>query len=103
MSLPRTINVSRVRGDSYPWSYRITYHGAPPPEPCTGATFTLTIDLAVDLVLVGTVTDAVNWRVQFHPTASQMNITEGAYPYVLRMTDDVGDVRTLVRGTFTIV
>lgn len=77
----------------------------------TGYAFILTVnseenppDVATELYsLTGTILDAAAGTVEFVPTAMQADQKPHEYYFDIQMTDDVGRIKTIDKGSYTYV
>lgn len=105
-----TTKISMYRGDSYPINFTLTDSGSGAPINLTGCLLTLTVDTLSDppddstqlFQLSGVVdADPESGRVAFTPTSGNTADT-GAYYYDVQLTDADGNIRTVVKSSFTI-
>lgn len=102
-------DLTRKRGDSYADEVTITDASGVVLD-ITGYSFTLTVDPSPAPAdnttklfdVAGVILDAANGLVEFAPSAVQTDQTPGRYYYDIQMTDNVGRIRTIMNGTYTI-
>ena len=102
------IDITRLRGDTFPIVFLVTSGGTP--VNITGWTFTLTIDPSdapADagsnvLALTGVLTDPTGGEVTFTMTALEADIAPGAYNYDVQGVDGAGVIRTFGVAKFII-
>lgn len=95
--------ITRSRGDTYPDEITVTHEATGGAINVIGCTFTLTVDPSKAPVdasanvysISGVITDAVNGKVQFAPSAVQADQAPGTYYYDIQMVDATGAKRTL--------
>lgn len=112
-----TINLCRHRGDTYPAKFRATNEGSPQVLDITAYSFLMTVNSVKDpdvnaspqtgeqkFQIVGTVTDGPTGRFEFAYDASPnpAELDPGTYYYDVQQTDGAGDVRTIVKGKYTV-
>ena len=110
MSLPDAVDISRVRGDTYPFVFTVQDSDGSAID-ITGFTFTLTVDpeeSPVDaannlFALTGSVLVGADGTVEFQPTTEQSDQEPAGYYYDLQMTDLSTDIRTIAKGAWTVV
>lgn len=110
MSAPTRINITRVRGDTYPFTFTIKDSGGAAVN-ITGCSFVLTVaslenppDATTNVLqLAGTLADAAGGVVRFHPSALDADKPPGTYYFDVQMTDSVADVRTVVKGRYLVL
>lgn len=103
-------DLTRKRGDSYADEIVVTGPTGAAVD-ITGYTFMMTVDpspspadnVTKTFEVAGTILDAANGVVEFAPTTVQTDVTPARYYYDIQMTDDVGRIRTIVSGAYTIV
>ena len=103
------MNLTRKRGDSFADEIAILASDGSVVD-VTGYSFLLTVDPSPEpttnannvFQVTGTVLDAANGLIEFAPTAVQTDVTPARYYYDIQMTDDVGRIRTIASGTYTI-
>lgn len=108
MSLTTSIDITRKRGDTFPFRFEITQDGAA--LNITSYTFLMTVDPSSDppddttknFQLAGVITDAAGGAFEFRPTAGNMNLTPNVYFYDVQMTDSASYITTVVKGKLTI-
>lgn len=96
-------------GDDFQTSLTITSEGRVPVD-ITGYSFVLTVDSNEDpddsstniFSVTGSILDAANGVVGFSPTSTNTSISPKSYFYDVKMTDDSGRKRTLIKGKFVI-
>jgi hypothetical protein len=77
----------------------------------TGFSYLLTVNSEKDptdmineqFQVVGVITDALNGRVSFSPTAVNTDITPSTYFYDIQQTDGGGAISTLIKGKCKII
>ncbi len=77
----------------------------------TGFSFIMTIDsrknpddaLTNQFSITGAISDAVNGKVTFSPTAVNTDIPIDLYYYDVQMTDGIGEISTLIKALVEIV
>lgn len=99
------MRIERYRGDTYP--IRMTLNkkvdGATSPVDLTGSTVVMSIGLASGKETIdAAVIDAVNGKVQFPLTPSQVS-TVGISPYDVQLTDAAGYITTFVKDDFVLI
>lgn len=108
--LPATLDLCRVRGDTFPVNFTLT-DSAGAAVDITAATFLLTVDpsaapsdaLANIFQIVGTITDAPNGKFQFAISPANADQTPDDYNYDVQMTDSGGSIRTISKGKWQVV
>ena len=106
---PVSINITRVRGDTFPFSFAIKDSDGNAID-ITGYSFILTVDPSDEppdasnnlFALTGTVTDGPGGIVQFALTAMQADQTPATYYYDVQMTDTSGNIRTIIKGEWAV-
>lgn len=107
---PVTINISRTRGDTFPFVVTIT-DAAGDAINISGYSFLLSVDLVADpgddsgqlFQLTGTLLDGgVNGQVEFEPSALQADQNPETYYHDIQMTDGSSKIRTIAKGTYVI-
>lgn len=108
--LPSSIDVSRVRGDTYSEEYTIS--SSDTAWTIAGCSFRLTVDPSPDpadgtanlFSVVGTIasTSPGGGKVVFDISPVQANQLPDTYYYDLEMTDVAGKVRTVSRGKWSV-
>ena len=98
MSLPDSVDISRVRGDTYPFVFTVQDSDGSPID-ITGFSFTLTVDPEESPV------DASNnlFALTGSLTALQADQDPAGYYYDLQMTDLSSDIRTIAKGAWNVV
>ena len=108
---PVVVCLCRRRGDSFADEFVLFTDAAKTtPLDITGFSFLLTVDPEESpsdatnnlFTVTGTITDAVNGKVEFAPTAVQTDVTPQTYFYDIQMTDGGGKIRTIVVGDYDI-
>lgn len=102
-----TINIERYRGDTVPDQFTIK-DSAGVAVDITSFTFLLTVnseskptDTVNELYsLVGTITDALNGKVEFAPDATESDQSPSGYFYDVQMIDAVSAKSTIVVGKY---
>lgn len=103
-------SISMYRGDSYPITLKLTDSTSGAVIDLTGASLLMTVDTLENPVDATTklfnvtgvlATDPTTGVVQFTPTAANTAVV-GTYYYDVQLTDADGNVRTVVKSTFTI-
>ena len=103
-------DITRKRGDTYADEFVVRSVSTGSPLNLVGSTFFLTVDpdqfpttaTANLYKLTGVLTDAVNGKVEFAPTAVQADKV-GKYFYDMEMVDAAGRRRTLDAGKYTYI
>ena len=102
-------SISMYRGDSYPITFTLK-DSSGSVVPLTGCSLLMTVNTLENPVddttklfeVTGILaTDPATGVVQFTPTAANTAVV-GAYFYDVQLTDTDGNVRTVVKNTFTI-
>jgi hypothetical protein len=111
------INLCRFRGDTYPAKFRATNEGSPQVLDITSYAFLMTVNSVKSpdansspivgdqkFQITGTITDAATGRFEFQYTGSPAPqlLDPGTYYYDVQMTDGTGDIRTIIKGKYTI-
>jgi glycine cleavage system H lipoate-binding protein len=102
-----TINIERYRGDTIPDQFTIK-DSAGVAVNITGYSFLLTVnseksptDTTNQLYeLTGIITDALNGKVEFAPSAVQADQTPAGYFFNVQMTDAASAITTIVVGKY---
>lgn len=113
MTTPVTVNqpISRYRGDTWASLLQVVDSTGAAID-ITSATFLLTvnsnnapIDQSTQIMqVVGVITDAVNGKVGFSPSAGQQSsLAGGKYFYDVQMTDGMGVITTVAHGPFVLI
>lgn len=109
MTIPTTINITRTRGDTFPFVMTIT-DSAGAAIDITGFSFLLTVDPSDEpadatgnvFQLVGAVIDAVNGKVQFTPSVADAD-NVGEFFHDTQQIDAASAVRTIAKGKYTLL
>ena len=107
--LPATLDLCRVRGDTFPFTVQIVVDGTP--LDITGYTIVMTVDPSSEppdalgnlFQNTGVVTDGPNGRVTFTLTALQADQTPGEYFHDMQYTDGGGSIRTFAKGAYEVI
>lgn len=107
--LPATLNICRVRGDTFPFSVTITQAGTP--VNITGYTIVMTVDpsdepadaLANLFTTTAAITDGPNGVATFTLTVGNANQAPGDYFHDMQLTDGGGAIRTFAKGTYQVL
>jgi hypothetical protein len=110
MSLPSTVNIQRVRGDTYPIIFTVNDANGDPVD-ITNYTFMLTVDPSEApeddtnnlFEIQGSIVSGPDGTVSFTPTAGDANQTPGGYYYDVEMVDTGSAVRTIAKGAWEVV
>ena len=106
----KTQAITMYRGDSYPITLALTDKTSGNPIDLTGCTLLLTVDSLEEppddttaLFDIPGVLDAdpTTGKVTFTPTSTDTG-TPGSYFYDVQLTDGDGNIRTVVKSTFTV-
>lgn len=103
-------NIEYGRGDSFEKLIIVTDSDNLPVD-ITGCTFSLTVDERENpddvstrvFVVIGTIVDAENGKVEFAPTSTDTNIDPKSYFYDIEMISASSRKITLIKGKFIIV
>lgn len=109
MSCPTSVDLCRVRGDTFPFTVTLT-DGDGTAIDITGSSFVLTVDpspapssSANNLFSVtGALSDPVNGEVTFTLGAADADQVPNTYYYDIQWTDSGGAVRTILKGKWTV-
>lgn len=104
-----TINITRKRGDNFPFQFAIT-DDADAPIGITGFSFRFVVDPSNEptdasanlMDLTGILSNPAGGIFEFQPTTIEMDIDPETYFYEIQMIDAAGKLRTIVQGSFTI-
>ena len=104
------IDIERVRGDNYPFYFQILQADGVTPEPITGFSFLMTADPEQDppaatnnhFQLTGVISDGPNGKLNFVPSAANMDLSIDTHYHDVQMTDGTPYIRTVIRGKLII-
>ena len=107
--LPATLDICRIRGDTFPFTVTISQGGSP--VDISGYTIVMTVDPSEEpsdalnnlFSLTGTVTDGPNGQVTFALTAPDADQTPGEYYHDMQFTDLSGNIRTFAKGSYEVI
>ncbi len=105
MSIPNSDTIVRFRGDTRPVP-RIVQDNDNVATDISGWSFSLTVNKlenpgagdAAEFTIVGTITDAVNGKVEFQPSVGEAALVPAIYWYDIQAVDSASLIETLAKG-----
>lgn len=107
--LPATLNICRVRGDTFPFAVVISQGGSV--VDISGYTIVMTVDPSDEpadalnnlFTLAATIPTGTDGRALFTLSALNADQTPGDYFHDMQLTDGAGNIRTFAKGTYQVL